>query len=251
MVLLLALGLVFIALGNWQLRRAEERQIVAHQIESGRSAAPITLTAQSDFNGLAAWQSVHLRGSWLPQASLLLDNRNLDGKPGLWLATPLELDGDTAILVLRGWVPRPIGTYNALPKLDQSTEPVELSGEVLNRVPQLYQIADEGPLPIRTDSQDLVANSQASIDLSALPRRQNISLTELERWTGLNFVPVVLLQTSKTPDEALLRQWPEPSVDANKNVGYAMQWFSFAAIAIGAMGVLLWRTRTRAKIDPN
>jgi len=28
-----------------------------------------------------------------------------------------------------------------------------------------------------------------------------------------------------------VRQWAGPSLDANKNVGYAIQWFSFAAIA--------------------
>ena len=33
---------------------------------------------------------------WLPQFSVLLDNRNLDGKPGYWLATPLLLDGGRA-----------------------------------------------------------------------------------------------------------------------------------------------------------
>lgn len=249
-VVLIALVLLFISLGNWQLRRADERREVSAQIEAGRSSAPITLKAQANVNHLAPWQSVHVRGVWAPEWSLLLDNRNLDGKPGLWLATVLKLDQQTGILVLRGWVPRPIGEHHALPSVRQSTQAIELSGEVLNRVPQLYQIAKEEPLAAPQMILSVNTDSQTSLDLSALPRRQNVGFAELEAWTGTNIMPIVLLQTSATPNPELLRDWPEPSVDADKNVGYALQWFSFAAIAIGAIGVLLWRLRTRAKIPP-
>ncbi|MFM7009841.1 MAG: hypothetical protein ACKO0Z_11005 [Betaproteobacteria bacterium] len=38
-----------------------------------------------------------------------------------------------------------------------------------------------------------------------------------------------------------MRNWPKPSLDADKNVGYATQWFGFAAIAAVAFCVVLWR----------
>lgn len=248
-VVLIAMALLFISLGNWQLRRAEERREVSAQIAAGRSSAPITLRAETDVNHLAPWQSVHVRGVWAPQWSLLLDNRNLDGKPGLWLATVLKLNEQTGILVLRGWVPRPIGDHHALPTVRQSTQAVEVSGEVLNRVPQLYQIAQEGPLAAEPTILSANTDSQTSLELSALQRRQNVGFAELAAWTGTNILPIVLLQTSAAPNPELLRDWPEPAIDADKNIGYALQWFSFAAIAIGAIGVLLWRLRTRAKIS--
>jgi cytochrome oxidase assembly protein ShyY1 len=58
--------------------------------------------------------------------------------------------------------------------------------------------------------------------------------------TGLKFLPVVLLQNSPV-QEGLSRNWPKPSLDADKNVGYATQWFGFAGIAAVAFCVVLWR----------
>jgi len=243
-VLLAVLGVTFTTLGQWQLNRAEERRGIATAIEAGRLASPVSLNDHQDASQLSDWRPAQANGRWLPHFSLLLDNRNLDGKPGLWLATPLMLEGDRALLVLRGWSARPIGQYNALPKIALGKETVNVSGELFSRVPQLYAIAQEGPLTFGEGPSWVRENG---LDLNELPRRQNVSLEDLSKATGLRFLPVVLMQTSDD-GTALSRQWPEPSVDADKNTGYAMQWFIFAAIAFGAMGVLLWRLIRREKI---
>lgn len=247
-VLLAVLGTVFVSLGNWQLNRADERRQIARLIETGRQAAPVQVSANIDPTALQPWQSIQASGNWLPDYSVLLDNRNLDGKPGFWLATPLSLSEDTAILVLRGWVARPIGDYNPFPVVTQSQDVVSLSGEVALRVPQLYQLADESTVEFAVAPSAAIADGRSALNLSKLPQRQNISTTEMSEVTGITFLPVVLMQTSPADGAQLQRQWPTPSVDSDTNTGYAMQWFSFAAIAFGAMGVLLWKTWRRAKI---
>jgi cytochrome oxidase assembly protein ShyY1 len=73
---------------------------------------------------------------------------------------------------------------------------------------------------------------------------QNLSLSELSERSGLNLLPVVLMQTSRAND-GLIRVWPEPSVDADKNIGYATQWFGFAAICLFALLVFAWRLKRR------
>ena len=242
--LLAVLGVTFTSLGQWQLSRAEERRNIAKAIQAGRLAAPVSLMGDQDASQLEDWRPAQATGRWLPHFSVLLDNRNLDGKPGLWLATPLMLDDGSALLVLRGWSARPIGQYNALPKIALGEETVSVSGELFSRVPQLYAIAEEAPL---TFSERPSATLENRLNLNELPRRQNVSLDSLSKATGLRFLPVVLMQTNDD-GIGLSRQWPEPSVDADKNTGYAMQWFIFAAIAFGAMGVLLWRLIRREKI---
>jgi cytochrome oxidase assembly protein ShyY1 len=67
-----------------------------------------------------------------------------------------------------------------------------------------------------------------------------LDLASLTERTGLRFLPLVLLQKSPV-QEGLARNWPKPSLDADKNVGYATQWFGFAAIAAIAFCVVLWR----------
>jgi cytochrome oxidase assembly protein ShyY1 len=48
-------------------------------------------------------------------------------------------------------------------------------------------------------------------------------------------------------NDGLKRVWPEPSVDSDKNMGYALQWFGFAAIAAIAWLGFAWRIWRRKK----
>ena len=250
-VALTLMGLLFASLGNWQLKRAEERRQIAQTIEAGRQATPVLLSAQSDTHSLLPWQTAEVRGQWLPEWSVLLDNRSFEGRPGYWLATPLKLSEDAAILVLRGWVARPIAQYNPFEPVLQSAGEVLVAGEIAQRVPRLYELAAGEPLPSTPVDVELNALGQTVLDLQLLPQRQNLEVDELSKLSGLQFLPVVLLQTSPIDGAQLERGWPTPSIDANTNVGYAIQWFSFAGIAFGALGILLWRRRRREKIHPS
>jgi hypothetical protein len=91
-------------------------------------------------------------------------------------------------------------------------------------------------------SPDIRAETVLKIDSGKLPRMQNLSIVELSEKSGLNLLPVVLMQTSAAND-GLIRVWPEPSVDADKNLGYATQWFGFAAICLIALLVFSWRLK--------
>jgi cytochrome oxidase assembly protein ShyY1 len=87
------------------------------------------------------------------------------------------------------------------------------------------------------------------IDPVTLPRLQNLDLESYAKRTGLKLLPTVLMQSSGKDEEGLKRVWPEPSVDSDKNVGYAMQWFGFAGILLVAFLVIIWR-RFRSRQSP-
>ncbi len=249
-VLLGVIGTIFVGLGNWQLDRADQRRDVAAMIESGRQSAPTELSETVDPTALKPWQSAQATGQWMPQFSVLLDNRNLDGKPGFWLATPLKLSPNLAILVLRGWVARPIGQYNPFPVITQGSDRITVAGELAMRVPQLYELAKDDGHSIRPVAVSEDGPERTAVNLKKLTQLQNVSIDAMSEATGLKFLPVVLMQTNASDAQALKQQWPTPSIDADTNIGYAMQWFSFSVIAFVAMGVLLWRSRRRAKIEP-
>lgn len=246
--LLFALAAAFVSLGNWQMNRAQERRVIAETINTGQDATIVTLSTHSTIAGLLPWQPATVTGTWRPELSFLLDNRNLEGNPGLWLATPLELEPDRLLLVLRGWVARPIAQYNALPSIAEPSGPVDIEGEVATHIPRLYSLGKEAPMQFIGTAALGVDERTTTLPLKDLPRRQNVSITELSEDSGRSFLPFVLLQTSAVTDDLLVRQWPKPSIDADKNVGYALQWFGFAGIALVAIGVLLWRMPRRAKI---
>jgi cytochrome oxidase assembly protein ShyY1 len=250
-VLLAATVITCVSLGRWQLSRAQERQDIAALIEKGRKGEPVDLNAKPTAEQLQAWRPAEVEGIWQPQFNLLLDNRNLDGKPGLWLATPLLLADGSAVLTLRGWFARPIGA-KAAPVIPTGAGLQKIKGELALRVPRLFELwgardQSESHLPVEwparaTQNQSNMLNQ----DMNNLPRLQNIDLDELSKRLGLKFLPVVLMQKDENND-GLKRVWPEPSVDSDKNMGYALQWFGFAAIAAIAWLGFAWRIWRRKK----
>src|SRR4249919_3883422 len=72
----------FVALGNWQARRAEEKRALAAQLEK---------------------QRISLTGVFRPEYTVFLDNRIRNHRAGYEVVTPLRLDGEH-VLVNRGWI---------------------------------------------------------------------------------------------------------------------------------------------------
>jgi len=231
---------LFVSLGSWQLRRADERRAIAARIEAGRTLPPLELSTTTPPEQLTAWRPAKATGQWLNQYTILLDNRNQDGKPGYWLATPLLLDATShrAVLVLRGWLPRVLsGSAPSLP--ETPSEPLAVIGELSTHVPRLFELwslggSKQGQLPAQLPTAD-----------GAVPQVQNLELADYAQVTGLSLLPAVLMQTRG--EDTLVRDWPQPSVDYNQNQGYALQWFSFAAIAAVAWLVLAWRHVRRGR----
>lgn len=243
LILLAVVAAVCLRLGNWQLERAAERKAIAAAIESGRHSPPLLLQPDTAASELKSWRPAQAHGNWLPELTVLLDNRNLNGRPGFWVATPLLLDAGsrTALLVLRGWIPRPVGSDGGLPDITPPAGEQSISGQLLERVPRLFELRSfSGPAPSALPQGFPAADGP-------LPRVQNLDLADYAAATGLKLVPVVLEQTSEDPGNpsTMNRDWPLPPIDSDTNRSYALQWFSFAAIAIGAWIVIAWRALRR------
>lgn len=245
LVLLAIVATTCVSLGNWQLDRAAERDAIAEAIQQGKESGGLLINARAAPEQLQDWRPAHATGTWLPEFTVLLDNRNYNGRPGLWVATPLLLDDGSgmALVVLRGWLPRPVAPGDTLPDLSPPAGLQTVSGQILGHVPRLFELWS----PKGTDPNALPRTFPANDN--PLPRVQNLNLTDYASATGLKLLPVVLEQTSAEdggPD--LIQDWPLPPTDSDTNRGYALQWFSFAAIAITAWIVIVGRAlRTRRR----
>jgi len=238
LILLALLTVIFVSLGRWQLHRADERRATAQQIESGQALPPLAIDKHIPSSDIVAWRPATVAGHWLGAFSVLV-NRNQNGRPGYWLATPLLLDNDSrdAVLVLRGWFPQVL-TPSAMPEFAVPEGRQTVSGEIALRVPRLFELWSFGKA---------VAQLPEQIPQSSgpLPQVQNLDLAEFGKASGLNMLPLVVLQTGSS-EQGLVRDWPHPSIDADKNIGYALQWFSFAAIAALALLISLIRLRLKS-----
>jgi surfeit locus 1 family protein len=196
-------------LGWWQLDRAAIKTQIAERLQERSQLPPLRAV---DLRGPSPdelhQRQVVLRGQWVPQATVYLDNRPMQGLAGFVVVTPLRLTGQTdAVLVQRGWVPRDFQDRTRLPALHTPDGEVEVLGAVAPPPSQLYAFgqADSGVI------------------------RQNIELPAYGQETGLSLLPLSVVQVGPE-DSQFRRAWPQPGLDVAKHHGYAFQWFALCAL---------------------
>jgi surfeit locus 1 family protein len=253
-----SLALLTARLGVWQLDRAAQKIALAEQGRqradappwSGRdwpcAQGPVDQGARqqeaasppgtaTESASLPAQQPVHLRGRWLSQHTVFLDNRPMDGQAGFFVVTPLKLSDSACpggiVLVQRGWWPRDAQDRQRLPDWSDADGEIELRGTVLPHVSRTFGLGDEGPPP-----------REAHRTL-----RQNVDDAFWRAWLGQSPLPGAVLQghpeamTSASPagfaPPGLRRDWPQPDLGVDKHRAYAAQWFALSALSLG---LTLW-----------
>jgi surfeit locus 1 family protein len=200
-----------LALGAWQLGRAHQRIALHEALLRQQRLAPVD--EQALLGGAPAAQllqrAIVVRGRWVPQRTIFLDNRQMDGKVGFYVVTPLVLQGSgKAVLVERGWVQRHFERRDELPAVPSPAGVVTVRGRIAPPPAKLY---DFGGAPT-----------------GAI--RQNVDLPRFRAETGLPLLDLAVRQTGNDTSDGLLRDWPEPASGAETNYGYAFQWWALAAL---------------------
>lgn len=222
-------GLTF-SLGQWQLRRAAQKEALQVVIDSKKMLPALDSLALIATKNIAdvMHRPALLQGAWQSAHTVFLDNRPMGGKSGFWVVTLLALrDSGQWILVQRGWVPRDFNDRTRLP--DISTPPclVSVAGRMAPPPSKLYEF--EG-----------VAGGRI---------RQNLDVAVFSAEIGAPLLRVSLLQTGAA-SEGLLRDWPAPTTGVDKNYGYAFQWFSLCALIVGLYVWFQQILPRRKKRDP-
>jgi len=230
LLVLAAIG-VMIRLGIWQLDRLEQRRAFNAHVLAGQNAPPLELTQNTIAESLETmeYRTVTVEGEYDVDNQVALRNRVWHGELGYDLLTPLKISGtDKAILINRGWVPatayapggdqsypaRGVVTVTGIIRLSQSKpdfggidDPTPRAGEILPvwNLANVAAIATQIPYPI------LPVYIQRGPEES-LPAEANDWTDEYLPFPGL----------------------PEIEITEGPHMGYALQWFTFAAIlAVG------------------
>jgi surfeit locus 1 family protein len=211
---LLTVALTF-SLGQWQLRRAAQKQALQASLDQKKELPPLShaalLASQENINTALVDRRIELSGRWLNQQTVYLDNRPMNAKPGFWVMTPLLLTGtDKVVLVQRGWVPRNFGDRTALAQIETPNQTVTLLGRMAPAPAKLYAFkgADTGSI------------------------RQNLDIPTFAAETGLPLIPALVIQIDPA-SEGLQRDWAAPNTGVDKHYGYAFQWFGLCALVLG------------------
>jgi surfeit locus 1 family protein len=224
--LAVAAAALFVRLGFWQLARLHERQARNAVIGAQQRSAPIPLAALPRDPAAVRYRPARVEGRFDYEHELILGSRTRRGSPGVDLLTPVRVTGsDTAVLVNRGWVYSPDGGT-----VDRTRWREGDSARVAGYV-ELYA-ADAGATRSATDSR--------------IVRR--VSRQEIAAKVPYPVAPYYLVSIGDSTSTTHPARREIVALDDGPHRSYAVQWFCFAAIAIGGAAAVVrreWRAPPR------
>jgi len=224
-LLVIAAIVTMVNLGMWQLRRLDERQAFNATVEARYDEPPVPLddllTDDTDPDDVE-WRPVTALGTYLPDETITIVNRSQNGRAGMNMLVPMQLDDGRVLLVNRGFVPLSIETPPPVPATDVEIL-ARLRASQEKRLGQLSDPAD-GDLEIA----------------------QRVDIVRLAAQLPGEVVPMYVDLTESNPSETggLPEPVATPVLGEGNHLSYAVQWLIFAAaVAVG------WVLAVRRSID--
>lgn len=212
------LAVVFVQLGQWQLRRLDERK--AHNV-AVRTAEAAPVADWRDYftrplTEADEWHQVRIEGTYLTDRQYVVRFRSNGEAKGYEVITPLRTADGTVVLVDRGFVAVAPGV--PLP----TTAPPAPSGTVtvVGRV-RIDEKGGPGAEDPNAGQVRVVNSAKIGRDLGIPVAQGWLQLTSVTPAQDPSFVPVAL-----------------PTLDEGPHLSYAVQWFLFTAV--GVIGVAMF-----------
>ena len=207
-----------ISLGNWQLHRAAEKEVMREQLERAGRAPAMELAATVDDASALRFRSVRIVGEYDAPRQILIDNKVQAGRVGYHVVAPFKLANDRYVLVDRGWVAQG-ARRSQLPETPPPPGTVVVEGRI-NLPPARYL-----EFGSRADAGNLW---------------QNLDIERVAKATGLPLLKFVVEQTGDAQD-GLVRDWPPPDLRIEQHRSYMLQWYALAALGCVLWLALNWR----------
>ena len=205
-LLMVAAVAVAVGLGLWQLQVWEAARAAEARDLSNAEPLPLAdvMSGDSPFPGEYLGQPVSFTGEWLEEGTVYVSGRELDGRRGYWVVTPVRVGG-SAMPVVRGW--------SATPEAPTPSGDADVEG---------WLQASEGSGRTDADPHDDV-----------IPEMRIASIVEhvdVDLYSGY-------VVAEPPPSEGLAAVPPEsvPKVSSStslRNMLYAFQWWFFGGFAL-------------------
>ena len=229
-VIVIGMSGVCVRLGLWQLSRLREKQAMNVTLRGALALPPVRVVDPRTELGTVRGRRVEIRGTYDERHQFLLSGRANAGSPGVSVVTPLVLPrGSHAVLVERGWL---YSDDAARAHPERYPEPGE---RTVIGVAESLITARGGPPLMAVPSDSATLWSGRWLDGDSIVARVPYALAAF--------------YVKQLPDSSLpalpVRRMPVPHDEA-MHLGYAIQWFVFAAIlSLGSL-ILMWSRRRKA-----
>lgn len=213
-VLAVILAALFLRLGVWQLARLQERR--------GRNAAVVArlrepVVAFEHLPDSSAFRRATVAGTPDYPNEIVFTGRSRNGSPGVYILTPVRRpNNDTAVVVTRGWVYAADAATADLARWREARDTFSGYMSVLSATPP-------GPKPTGR-------------------RVRTLTLAAVRALVPYPVARAYLVAQDSASERTPARL-PMPALDDGPHLSYAIQWFSFAIIAIVGAGIVAVRAR--------
>ncbi len=230
-IVFIALLVLLIRLGFWQLGRADIKRAHLLAQQEKMLLPPVALTDLLVTGDEWRYRQVQLRGHYDVAHQFLVDNQIINGKVGGFVLTPFMLVGNNKIvLVNRGWVAMSKDRMQ-LPNIDFTPPSGELVlNGMLNHFPGVGLVLAGADEP--SDSWPSVVQI---INAAKITKKLN--------------QPIFDFQVQLLPDQpnGYTRNWQiNTRMPPEKHIAYAVQWF---ALAVTLTLLTLWISCKKYKDD--
>lgn len=226
---------VCMRLGFWQLSRLADRQALNQTLAARLEEPLVPVEDLPADTGAGHYRRVSAAGRAVYGREIVWAPRVRRGSPGVHVLTPIQTGrGDTVQMVDRGWAYSPDAKSVDVGRWREA-ESLAVAGYAET---WSHGCPSGAASPIPPPCADSAARVVRRLDRAVV-----------ERLVGAPIAPYLVMQTSDSalrPDSVPARA-DAPVLDEGSHRGYAFQWFTFAAIALGG-GLLLARPARRVVI---
>lgn len=213
-------GAVCVRLGFWQLDRLAGRRAASAAALEQRTRPAVEFAT---LEGRPENRRVIASGAYDFSREFVLRGRARDGVPGVEVVTPFLPSGsDTAVLVLRGYVP--------------SADAMSYDGSI-HREPDSGTVAGIVML-VPEDSAGAAPSMRHGLETW-----RRLDLASVRARLPYSVSPFYIVADSPVTASPAPRRSRLPALDDGPHLNYAIQWFAFGAIAFGGAAALWWRRR--------
>lgn len=220
-----------IALGFWQLDRADEKRVIDQGVNDAINKPALALNnANLDELNKEIYRNAVIKGDFDSKMQFLLDNRTHGGLPGYHVISPFLFEHSSntippkvAVLINRGWIGYK-GKRENIADISLNKETVEIEGSIKN-IPRSIVLKEDkeddtySSIVFKTNN-----NKVEDVDLI-----QSINLDQLETKLGYTLLPIII-ELDKTNSFGFIREWQPYYGSIDKHNAYALQWFAMASI---------------------
>jgi surfeit locus 1 family protein len=218
----LACAALFVRLGVWQLSRLRGKRAFNAILSERLAAPPAEVTTLPGDTALGHYRRVSASGTMLYDREVVYGGRSHEGSPGVDLLTPMKIAGrDTVVMINRGWA------YSADAGSIDNSRWKEKDSSLAAGYAETFAGTERGSAP------------------PALRRVHALDRAAIQALVGLPVAPYIVTQTSDSAPhrDSIPVRLQTPALDEGPHQSYAIQWFSFALVAVVGGVALSRRSR--------